>query len=139
MAKRAAAIAIRRAPSVPKKKYEMAQRMAAAKGKRAREIAAKRTGTIVGAVAGGTIGYLERTGKISPKFTSPVALGVAGVVLAFVAPETSMGKGKLGAALAEAGSAALAVAAYKAGQGQPMIGEDIVGDDGSVEGEWSDG
>ena len=127
---------------VSRKKLDAIKQAAFNRSKRAREIAGRRTGTIVGAAAGGLAGYLERTGKVSPKFTSPVAFAGMGMLLAFVAPETSLGKGKLGQALAEGGSALLAVGAYKAGLGQAMIGEDdgVSGDDGdSVAGEWSNG
>ncbi len=124
---------------VSRKKLDAIKSAGLNRAKRAREVAARRTGTIVGAAAGGLAGYLERTGKVSPKFTSPVAFAGLGVVLAFVAPETSIGKGKLGQALAEGGSALLAVGAYKMGLGQAMIGEDIVGDDDEVSGDWSDG
>lgn len=138
--RRRGAIVVRRStPMVSRKKLDAIKASGLNRAKRAREVAARRTGTIVGAAAGGLAGYLERTGKVSPKFTSPVAFAGMGVLLAFVAPETSIGKGKLGQALAEGGSALLAVGAYKAGLGQAMIGEDIVGDDDNVSGDWSDG
>lgn len=133
MAKKSAVV-VRRAPSVPKARFEMVQRLTAAKAKRTREVAAKRVGTLVGAAAGAACGWAEKNGKVQPKFTSPVALAVAGAVLSFVLPETSMGRGKLGQASAEAGAGLLAVAGYKLGQGQAAIGEDD-----SVEGDWSDG
>lgn len=117
-----------RAPSVPKRKYEMVVAAKAAVAKRAREGVAKRVGVLVGTVAAGAAGYVERNKTLGARYTSPVAMGVAGVVLAFVAPE--MAKGKVGQAAAEAGAGLLAVAVYKASLGQPMIGEDD-----SVEGE----
>lgn len=123
----------RAAPTVPKKKFELALRARAAAGKKAREVAAKRTGTIVGALAGAGVGYCERTGKVAPKYVSPVALAVAGGVLAFVLPETSIGRGKVGAASAEAGAGLLAVAGYKLGMGQAAIGED----DTEMAGDWT--
>lgn len=141
--RRSAAIQVRRStPMVSRKKLDAIKTAAFSKAKRGREIAARRTGTIVGAAIAGGAGYLERTGKVSPKFTSPVAFAGIGILLAFVAPETSLGKGKLGQSLAEGGSALLAVGAYKAGLGQAMIGadDDIVGgDDDTVSGAWSDG
>jgi|SRR6185295_1836616 len=111
-------------PTVSKKRYEMVRAAGAATRRKAREVAAKRAGTLVGTGTGALAGYLERTGKVSPKFTSPMALGIAGAVLAFVVPETGMGRGKVGQAAAEAGSGLLAVAGYKLGLGQAVIGED---------------
>lgn len=129
------ALAVRhRAPMVSKRKFEGLKAAGLARAKRAREVAARRTGTIVGGATAGLVGYLEKTGRMSPKFSSPVAFAGAGFVLSFVLPETGMGKGKLGQMSAEAGSALLAVGCYKAGLGQPMIG-----DDDGVEGDWSDG
>lgn len=122
----------RRAPMVSKAKFEALKDAAKNKSKRTREVAARRAGTLVGVASAGAVGYLERTGKLPPKFTSVAALGVAGGVLAFVMPETGMGKGKLGGMMAEAGASLLGVAAYKLGAGQPIIGEDdteYAGDD----------
>jgi hypothetical protein len=131
MAKKSAVV-VRRSPMVSKARFEMLKAAGARKAKRTREVAAKRVGTIVGAGTGALCGYLEKTGKLAPKFTSPAALAVGGAVLAFVLPETGMGKGKVGQASAEAGAGLLAVAAYKLGLGQPVVGEDD-----SVEGDWS--
>lgn len=125
-----------KAPTVSKRRFELVRQAAANRAKRGREIAAKRVGTIVGMVAGAGAGYLERTGKVSPKFTSPAAFIGGGILLALVVPETSMGRGKLGQMCAEAGAGLGAVGAYKLGLGQAVIGED---DGTGVEGQWSDG
>ncbi len=128
-------------PTVSKQRFEMVKAAAKLKAKRGREVAAKRVGTLVGMAAGGAAGYAERVGKLDPKFTSPLAFGLTGVVLAFIVPETSFGKGKLGQMSAEAGAGLAAVASYKLGLGQAVIGED----DGppapgaAVEGQWRDG
>lgn len=118
------AIVRHKQPTVSKARFEMVKAAAASGRRKAREVAAKRAGTLVGTGTGALAGYLERTGKVSPKFTSPMALGIAGAVLAFVVPETGMGRGKIGQAAAEAGSGLLAVAGYKLGLGQAVIGAD---------------
>lgn len=137
MAKQTQVVVRSKAPTVSKKRFELAVMRGKQHAKKAREVAARRVGTLVGVAAGAGAGIVERKAMLSPKFTSPAALGVAGAVLAFVAPETSMGKGKLGQAAAEAGAGLLAVAAYKLGLGQAVIGADD--ESPAVEGQWQPG
>jgi len=122
---------VRRSPMVSKAKLELVKASSQRAKRKARDVAAKRVGTLVGVGTAAAAGYIEKTGKLAPKYTSPAAMAVAGGVLAFVLPETSMGRGKLGQASAEAGAGLLAVAAYKLGAGQPVIGDDddVAGDD----------
>lgn len=120
---------VRRAPSVPKKRYEALVRVRQASAKRLKEVGAKRIGVLVGAATGYGVGYIEANQKLEAKFTSPAALGAAGFVASFVLPGLVKGKG--GVAAAECGAALLGIALYKAGLGQPLIGEDD-----SVEGDW---
>jgi hypothetical protein len=125
----------RRAPSVPLKKFEAIKSRTALAARKGREVAAKRAGTLVGAGAAYAIGWLQANQKVDPKYLSPAILGGVGAGLTFFVADRV--RGQVGAALAEAGSAALGVAAYRAGLGEALIGadDDVAGDD-SVEGDW---
>jgi hypothetical protein len=129
MAKKTAVV-VRRAPMVSKAKLELVKSHASNAKRKAREVGARRVGTLVGAGTCAAVGWAEKNAKLAPNYTSPMVLGLTGAVLAFVLPETGMGKGKLGQASAEAGAGLLGVAAYKIAAGQAVIGDD---------GDWQNG
>lgn len=124
----------RRAPSVPKKRFEALQQARSRAVAKGREVAAKRVGTLVGAATGYGIGWAEANGKMPARLSSPAAIGGIGAVAALVLP--SYIKGRAGAALAEAGAAMLGIATYKLGTGVPAIGEDDTESGDQVQGDW---
>lgn len=117
------AIAVRRAPSVPKSKYENIVRLQSSAKKRAKEMASERIGIIVAAGAGAAIGLAEKKGTALPTVGGIQPTILYGAILAFVVPE--MTKGKLGRMSAEAGAGLLTLGAYKLATGAPLrVGED---------------
>lgn len=116
-------LAIRRpGNSAAKKKYEGLVRARAAAAGKARQVAAQRTGSLVGVAACAAVGYLEKQGKM-PSMGGFEPTLVVGLGLGFILP--ALVKGKVGQMAAEAGAAIAGVAAYKLGSGQPMrVGED---------------
>lgn len=123
MAKSKTAIAVRRAPTVPKKKYEMALAARNAAGRRAREAAEERIGVVVGAVAGYGIGALEKKGTRIPTVAGIEPTLLYGGLASF-GPALLGIRGRAANIIAEAGAASLGIAAYKFGLGHPMVGED---------------
>lgn len=122
MAKKAAVVVRRAAPSVPKKKYEGLVHARLVAKKKAREVASRRMGTLVGVAACGAVGYLEKQGKL-PAIAGFEPTLVLGVALGFIVPEVV--KGTAGQMMAEAGAAVAGVAAYKLATGAPVrVGED---------------
>ena len=116
-----AAITVRRAaPMVPKKKYEGLIEARTRATKKAKEVAQRRLGAIVGVGACAAVGYLEKTGKIPAVggFESTAVIGAVGVALGFLVPE--LVKGNAGQMAAEAGAAITGVAAYKLAMGAPL-------------------
>ena len=127
MAKTATKSIARRAPSVPKKKYEMALRGARSANARAKRVANERIGTLVGMGTGYAVGRLERSGKKLPTVGGVEPTAVCGAALAFLPSMLGIGGGRLGTIAAEAGSALLGLAAYKVGKGIAPL---VAGDDG---------
>ena len=113
---------VRVAPKVSKSRYDALVRARHAAASRTRQMAAQRSGSLVGIAACAGVGYLEKQGKM------PTVMGfeptlVAGVALGFLLP--ALVKGKAGQMAAEAGAALCGVAAYKLGTGAPIrVGED---------------
>lgn len=117
-------------PTVSKAKYEALAAAKANAAKRAREVAAKRVGVVAGSVACAAVGWAESTGKVDPKFTSPLALLAAGVVVSMVAPEM-LGQ-RAGSFAAEAGAGIVGIGAYK-------LARQMAAPSSGVSGDWSDG
>lgn len=124
MAKQKTQIAVRRAPVVSKARYEAVLAARSAATRKAKQAAQQRVGSLVGAAAAYGLGYAEKKGHKLPTLGGVEPTLMAGLVLTFGPTLMGAGQSKLGQVAAEAGSAALALAAYKAGQGQPMVGYD---------------
>lgn len=113
---------VRRAPSVPKARYEALVKARHAAQRKAGEVARQRMGSLAGVAACAAVGWAEKNGKMPALggFEPTVVLGLA---LGFVVP--SLVKGKAGQMCAEAGAALSGVAAYKLATGAPLrVGED---------------
>jgi hypothetical protein len=124
MAKKTQQLA-RRAPSVPKARFEALQLARSAATRRAKVAAQERVGAVVGAAAGYGLGYMEKKGHKLPSIGGVEPTLLAGLALTFGPTLLGQGNSKLGRVAAEFGSASLSIAAYKAGLGQPMVsGED---------------
>jgi hypothetical protein len=118
-------LAPRRAPSVPKARFEALQLARSAATRRAKVAAQERVGAVVGAAAGYGLGYMEKKGHKLPSIGGVEPTLLAGLALTFGPTLLGQGNSKLGRVAAEFGSASLSIAAYKAGLGQPMVsGED---------------
>ncbi len=124
MAKRSQQL-VRRAPSVPKARFEALQLARSAATRRAKVAAQQRVGSLVGAATGYGLGYLEKKGHKLPTVGGVEPTLMAGLVLTFGPTLLGAGNSRLGQVAAEVGSAALGIASYKAGLGQSMVsGED---------------
>ncbi len=114
-----------KAPSVPKKRYEMAVRAAKGANQRARRAATERIGTLVGCGTAYVVGKVEKSGKKLPTFGGIEGTALWGAAMAFGPSLLGVGTGKLGQIAAEAGSAMLGIACYKAGTGiAPIVSGD---------------
>ena len=110
-------VAPRKAPTVPKAKFEALVRARHVAARKTREVAGQRVGMLVGMAACGAVGYLEKEEKM-PDFGGVVPTVIGAVVLGFIGP--MLIKGRAGSAMAEAGSALGGVAAYKLAKGAPL-------------------
>jgi hypothetical protein len=126
MASRTKTKIVHRAPSVPKKRYEMAVRAATATRTRAKRVASERIGTLVGCGTAYVVGKVEKSGKKLPSVLGVEGTALWGAAFAFGPSVLGMGAGRLGTIFAEAGSSMLGIACYKAGKGiAPIVaGED---------------
>lgn len=115
---------VRKAPTVSKSRYEALQLARSRATAKAKQAAQQRVGSLVGAGTAYGIGYLEKTGRKLPTVGGVEPTLLAGLVLTFGPTLLGAGTTKLGQVAAEVGSSALGVAAYKAGLGHPMVGED---------------
>jgi hypothetical protein len=119
-----------KAPTVSKKKYELARRTATAAAQRSRRVATERFGTLVGCATAFGVGRYESNGKKLPSFGGVEGTALWGGALAFGPSLLGFGSGKLGNVAAEVGASLLGVACYKAGKKiAPIVG----GDDGEWE------
>lgn len=119
-----------KAPTVSKKKYELAKQAARASGARARRTANERMGTLIGMATGYGVGKYESKGKKLPSLGGIEGTALCGAALAFGPSLLGQGNSRLGTIAAEVGSSMLGIACYKAGKGiAPMV----AGDEG-----WSD-